>query len=158
MSWPPPLASRAIGGQQFQLSTYSYAYQFDATLFAPFLRDYSVDRGVRRTEGKVVQVERDSSSGDVTALKMENGDRIHGDLFVDCSGFRALLIGEALGAEWEDWSNWLPCDRAVAMPTQSPPGPIEPLTRATAMPAGWRWRIPLQHRVGNGYVYSSRIG
>jgi tryptophan halogenase len=86
---------------------------------------------------------------------MENGERVEGDLFVDCSGFRSLLIGQALGSQWEDWTHWLPCDRAVAMPCRSRPGGIEPLTRATAMSAGWRWRIPLQHRVGNGYVYSS---
>ncbi|HEX8645236.1 MAG TPA: tryptophan halogenase family protein [Allosphingosinicella sp.] len=137
------------------LSTYSYAYQFDATLFAPYLRDYSLARGAVRTEGRVVDVELDPESGDVRALAMESGDRIEGDLFVDCSGFVSLLLGRTLGAEWEDWSHWLPCDRAVAMPCASPPGPIEPYTRATAMKAGWRWRIPLQHRVGNGYVYSS---
>jgi len=137
------------------LSTYSYAYQFDATLFAPYLRDYAVARGVERSEGKVVDVALDPQSGDVAALVMESGERIEGDLFVDCSGFRGLLIGGALGSDWEDWSRWLPCDRAVAMPTASPEGPIEPFTRATAMAAGWRWRIPLQHRVGNGYVYSS---
>ncbi|HEX8193032.1 MAG TPA: tryptophan halogenase family protein [Allosphingosinicella sp.] len=137
------------------LSTYSYAYQFDATLFAPYLRDYSLARGARRTEGRVVEVEQDPESGDVQALRMESGERIEGDLFVDCSGFISLLLGKTLGEEWEDWSHWLPCDRAVAMPSESPPGPIEPYTRATAMTAGWRWRIPLQHRVGNGYVYSS---
>ena len=146
---PPSADSNSI------LSTYSYAYQFDATLFAPYLRDYAVARGIERTEGKVVDVELDPESGDVAALRMENGERIEGDLFVDCSGFRGLLIGQTLGSEWEDWSAWLPCDRAVAMPCASPEGPIEPLTRATAMPAGWRWRIPLQHRIGNGYVYSS---
>ena len=137
------------------LSTYSYAYQFDATLFAPYLRDYAVARGVDRTEGKVVDVERDPLSGEVAALVMESGERAEADLFVDCSGFRALLIGQAPGAEWEDWSHWLLNDRAVAMPCASPPGPLPPLTLLTAMPAGWRWRIPLQHRVGNGYVYSS---
>ena len=137
------------------LSTYNYAYQFDATLFAPYLRDFATARGAVRTEGKVVDVALDPESGFVTSLTLESGERIEGDLFVDCSGFRGLLIGQALGSEWEDWSRWLPCDRAVAMPTVSPPGPIEPLTRATAMAAGWRWRIPLQHRVGNGYVYSS---
>ena len=137
------------------LSTYSYAYQFDATLFAPYLRDYALARGAARTEGRVVDVELDGASGDVRALKMESGERIEGDLFVDCSGFFALLIGKTFGAEWEDWSHWLPCDRAVAMPCTSPPGPVEPYTRATAMKAGWRWRIPLQHRIGNGYVYSS---
>ena len=134
------------------LSTYSYAYQFDATLFAPYLRDYAVARGVERTEGKVVDVALDPETGDVGALILESGERIEGDLFVDCSGFRALLIGQALGSPWEDWSHWLPNDRAVAMPCTTPPGPLPPLTLLTAMPAGWRWRIPLQHRVGNGYV------
>lgn len=137
------------------LSTYNYAYQFDATLFAPYLRNWAVERGVVRVEARVIEVARDGESGDVTALVLDNGARIEGDLFVDCSGFRAMLIGQTMGAAWEDWSHWLPCDRAVAMPTVSPPGPIEPYTRATAMTAGWRWRIPLQHRVGNGYVYSS---
>jgi tryptophan halogenase len=103
----------------------------------------------------VVDVELDAKTGDVAALKMADGERIEGDLFVDCSGFGALLIGRTLNEEWEDWSHWLPCDRAVAMPCESPPGTIEPYTRAHAMSAGWRWRIPLQHRVGNGYVYSS---
>jgi tryptophan halogenase len=137
------------------LSTYGYAYQFDATLFAPYLRDYAVARGVERTEGRVVDVALDPLGGDVASLTLASGERIDGDLFVDCSGFRALLIGDALGSEWEDWSRWLPCDRAVAAPCASPEGPIEPFTRATAMPSGWRWRIPLRHRVGNGYVFSS---
>ena len=142
---PPPPGS----------TLYNYAYQFDATLFAPYLRDYSIARGVARTEGKVVEVERDAESGDVAAVKMESGERIEGDLFVDCSGFRALLIGQTLNEEWDDWSHWLPCDRAVAMPTIPAPGPIGPYTGVHAMKAGWRWRIPLQHRIGNGYVYSS---
>jgi tryptophan halogenase len=137
------------------LSTYSYAYQFDATLFGPYLRKYAEARGAARTEGKVVDVELDAETGDVAALKMENGERIEADLFVDCSGFRSLLLAQTLGEPWEDWSHWLPCDRACALPCVPPPGPIEPYTRATAMKAGWRWRIPLQHRVGNGYVYSS---
>jgi tryptophan halogenase len=134
---------------------YNYAYQFDATLFGPYLRTYAVARGVERIEGKVVDVEQDGESGDVTALKMEDGRRVEGDLFVDCSGFRALLIGQTLNEEWEDWSQWLPCDRAVAMPCESASATISPFTEAHAMGAGWRWRIPLQHRVGNGYVYSS---
>ena len=134
---------------------YNYAYQFDATLFAPYLRAYSINRGAVRTEGKVVDVELDGETGNVAALKLEKGERIEGDLFVDCSGFRALLIGQTLDEEWEDWSHWLPCDRAVAMPCTPVEGPLEPYTRAHAMSAGWRWRIPLQHRVGNGYVYSS---
>jgi tryptophan halogenase len=137
------------------LSTYSYAYQFDATLFAPYLRAFAQARGAERTEGKVVDVAVDGETGDVAALVLESGERVEANLFVDCSGFRALLIGQTLGAEWEDWSHWLPCDRACALPCTPPPGPIEPYTRATAMKAGWRWRIPLQHRVGNGYVYSS---
>jgi tryptophan halogenase len=137
------------------LSAYGYAYQFDATLFGPYLRHYAIARGAERTEGRVVGVELHPQTGDVAALNMQSGERIEGDLFVDCSGFASILLGRTLGAEWEDWSQWLPCDRAVAMPCTSPPGPIEPYTRATAMEAGWRWRIPLQHRVGNGYVYSS---
>jgi tryptophan 7-halogenase len=137
------------------INIYNYAYQFDATLFGPYLRKYAIERGAVRTEGKVVNVELDGETGDVAALKLESGERVDGDLFVDCSGFRALLIGQTLQEEWEDWSQWLPCDRAVAMPCASPPGPLEPYTRAHAMSAGWRWRIPLQHRVGNGYVYSS---
>ena len=137
------------------LSTYGYAYQFDATRFGPFLRAFAEGHGVTRTEGRIVSVERDGASGDIAAVVLESGERIAGDLFVDCSGFRSLLLGDALGEAWEDWSHWLPCDRAMALPCASSPGEIEPLTRATAMPAGWRWRIPLQHRVGNGYVYSS---
>jgi tryptophan halogenase len=137
------------------MSTISYAYQFDATLFAPYLRRYAEARGTLRTEGKVVEVEQDPESGDVAAIVLESGGRIEGDLFIDCSGFRSLLLGGTLAEPWEDWSPWLPCDRACALPCTPPPGPIEPLTRATAMKAGWRWRIPLQHRVGNGYVYSS---
>ncbi|KQZ66033.1 tryptophan halogenase [Sphingopyxis sp. Root1497] len=136
-------------------SSYSYAYQFDATRMAPMLRRFAEAHGTRRTEGKVVAVERDGASGDVARLRTDRGDVIGGDLFIDCSGFRALLIGETLKSPWEDWSEWLPCDRAAALPCAAPDGPIEPYTRATAMPAGWRWRIPLQHRVGNGYVFSS---
>ncbi|MBB5712662.1 tryptophan halogenase family protein [Sphingomonas xinjiangensis] len=135
-------------------TSFGYAYQFDATRFAPFLRDWAEARGVTRTEGRIVDVERERTNGDVRAVLLAGGERIEGDLFVDCSGFRALLIGEQ---SWEDWSHWLPCDRAVAAPTASPAGTIEPFTRAAAMPAGWRWRIPLRHRVGNGYVYASRF-
>jgi len=138
------------------LSSYNYAYQFDANLFAPYLRQWATERGVTRIEAKVTDVLRDPQNGDVASLTLDSGEIVEGDLFVDCSGFRSLLLGETMGAGWEDWSHWLPCDRAVAMPTVSPAGPIEPYTRATAMTAGWRWRIPLQHRVGNGYVYSSK--
>ncbi|MDG6079263.1 tryptophan 7-halogenase [Erythrobacter litoralis] len=136
-------------------STYGYAYQFDATLFGPFMREFGLANGVTRHEGRVTSVERDGDSGDVRALVMEDGRRIEGDLFVDCSGFRSLLLGETLGEEWEDWTHWLPCDRAAAMPCTHETEDIRPYTTATAMPAGWRWQIPLQHRMGNGYVFSS---
>lgn len=135
-------------------SSYGYAYQFDATRLAPMLRSFSEARAVRRREGRVVRAER-GEDGDIAAVILEDGTRMAGDLFVDCSGFRALLIDGALEEPWEDWSRWLPCDRAAALPCAAPPGPIEPYTRATAMAAGWRWRIPLQHRIGNGYVFSS---
>jgi tryptophan halogenase len=154
MAWRRKFRPPSTDASSF-LSTYNYAYQFDATRFGPYLRHWATARGVSRTEGKVIDVEVDGETGDVRALRLENGDRIEGDLFVDCSGFRSLLLGHTLGEEWEDWSHWLPCDRAVAVPSASPSGAIEPLTRATAMTAGWRWRIPLQHRIGNGYVYSS---
>ncbi|MGY2736968.1 tryptophan halogenase family protein [Sphingomonas sp. UYP23] len=138
------------------LSTFGYAYQFDATCYAPFLRARAEARGVKRTEGRIVNVTRDPVTGDVTAITLTDGTRIYGDLFVDCSGFRALLLGQTLREPFDDWSNWLPCDRAVALPCAPADVPLSPFTTATAMSAGWRWRIPLQHRVGNGYVYASR--
>jgi tryptophan halogenase len=134
--------------------TFGYAYQFDALLFAPYLRDLAEEMGARRTEGMVTQVERDGESGDIAAIVLQSGERIEGELFVDCSGFRALLLGEALNEPFEDWSRWLPTDRAVAMPCRTRTD-VTPYTSAIAMPAGWRWRIPLQHRTGNGYVYAS---
>ncbi len=136
------------------LSTYGYAHQFDATRYAPYLRVRAEADGAQRIEGRVVAVDRDADGGRVTAVRLADGRAVAGDLFVDCSGFRALLIGDTLREPFEDWSRWLPCDRAVAVPCASQ-GPLLPYTSAVAMPAGWRWRIPLQHRVGNGYVYSS---
>jgi tryptophan halogenase len=136
-------------------STYDYAYQFDATLFGPFMREFGLGLGIKRTEGLVVEVKRDPESGDVTSLVLKDGRTIEGDLFIDCSGFRSLLLGDALEEPWEDWSKWLPVDRAAAMPCAHVDEEIEPYTRVIAMPAGWRWRIPLQHRIGNGYVFSS---
>jgi len=138
-------------------STYGYAYQFDATLFGPFLREHGKSLGVERIEGKVVEVRQDPESGDVTALVLESGQELAGDLFLDCSGFRSLLLGQTLSEEWEDWSHWLPTDRAAALPCSHVTDEFLPLTSAIAMPAGWRWRIPLQHRMGNGYVFSSRF-
>src|SRR4051794_27923367 len=135
-------------------STFNYAYQFDATLFAPFLRSVAERLGTSRLEGRIVDVELDATNGDIAALVLEDGRRIGGDLFIDCSGFVSLVMGKALGEPFEDWSHWLPCDRAVAMPCRTETA-LAPYTSAVAMPAGWRWRIPLQHRTGNGYVYSS---
>ena len=135
-------------------ASFGYAYQFDANLYAPFLRQLAEAAGVRRVEGKIVQVEQDTRSGAVDAVLLDDGRRVGGDLFIDCSGFRSLLIGETLGEPFEDWSRWLPCDRAVAAPSPGR-GPIAPYTSAIAQSAGWRWRIPLQHRVGNGYVHAS---
>lgn len=134
---------------------YGYAYHFDATRLAPFLRDYSMTRGVERTEGRILEAQRDALSGDVTGLQLDNRQVVTGDLFLDCSGFNALLLGDALDEEWEDWSRWLACDRAAALPCEAQGSPIEPQTRAIAMAAGWRWRIPLRSRIGNGYVFSS---
>jgi len=136
------------------LSTYSYAYQFDAGLYAAYLREFAGAHGVERTEGKIVAVQQHGETGFVESVTLQNGERIEADLFVDCSGFRGLLIGQAPGAGYEEWTHWLPCDRAFAVPCATV-GPIHPFTRATAHEAGWFWRIPLQHRVGNGHVYSS---
>ena len=146
---PPDEGGAGLG------STFGYAYQFDATLFGPFMRQFGTANGVTRIEGRVTEVERHGEGGDVTALVLEDGRRLEGDLFVDCSGFRSLLLGDAMGEEWEDWTHWLPCDRAAAMPCTHATDDIRPYTTATAMPAGWRWQIPLQHRMGNGYVFSS---
>ena len=138
------------------LSTYRYAYQFDALKYAPFLQRHAEGLGVVRTEGKVVDVSVDHETGFIRTLTLENGDEITGDLFIDCSGFRGLLIEGALETGYDEWTKWLPCDRAVAAPCEAE-GPLLPYTRATADEAGWRWRIPLQHRVGNGHVYSSNF-
>ena len=133
-----------------------YAYHFDASLFAAFLRKQCEERGVKRVEGRIVDVVRDGASGKVAHVALASGMTVGGELFVDCSGMRALLIGGALGVGYEDWSQWLPCDRAYAVPCTGV-SPLTPYTRSTARPAGWQWRIPLQHRIGNGYVYSSKF-
>ena len=135
-------------------STYSYAFQFDASLYARFLRHYAEKRGVERFEGKIIEVRRAGESGDVEAVLLDNGTALEADLFVDCSGFRSLLVGQTMGSVFDSWAHWLPCDRAIAVPCASA-GPLTPYTRATAREAGWLWRIPLQHRTGNGHVYAS---
>lgn len=132
-----------------------YAFQFDASLYARFLRGFAEQRGVVRQEGRIVAIERNQQSGDIAAVLLANGRRVEGDLFVDCSGFRGLLIEQELEAGFEDWSEWLQCDRAIAVPSERT-DPLAPLTRVTAREAGWQWRIPLQHRTGNGHVFSSR--
>ncbi|PSJ38464.1 tryptophan halogenase family protein [Allosphingosinicella deserti] len=141
-------------GARPPLSHLLYAFHFDAGLYARFLRDYAERGGVQRVEGKVVDVSLRGEDGHVSSLTLSDGRTVAGDLFVDCSGFRGLLIEQALKTGYEDWTHWLPCDRAIAVPS-SYTGPPDPFTRATAHPLGWQWRIPLQHRMGNGYVYSS---
>ena len=135
-------------------STYSYAYHFDAGLYAEFLRRWATARGVTRIEGQVSVVDRDQGSGALTAVTLKSGARIAGDLFVDCTGFRSLLLAGQYEVGWEDWTHLLPCDRALAVPCAHG-GDFSPYTRSTARPAGWQWRIPLQHRIGNGYIFSS---
>ena len=133
----------------------NYAYHMDASRYARYLRTFSEPFGVQRIEGKIAKVHTDAASGDITGLQLDSGALIEGDLFIDCTGFRALLLGETMKQEYEDWSHWLFCDSAIAVQTEST-GPAIPLTRSIAHEAGWQWRIPLQHRVGNGIVFSSR--
>ncbi|HTM81546.1 tryptophan halogenase family protein [Asticcacaulis sp.] len=135
----------------------NYAFQFDANLYAAFLRRYAEARGVIRQEGKIVKINQQPETGFVTSLELDNGKGIDGDFFLDCSGFRGLLIEETLKSGYHDWSEWLPCNRAAAVPTEKPEGPITPYTRSTAREAGWQWRIPLQHRTGNGYVFCNEF-
>ena len=146
--------TRPSANPQSVLSTLSYAFHFDAGLYAGFLRDIAEQDGVVRVEGRVIAVDRDAATGFIEAVRLEGDRRLEGELFIDCSGFRSLLLGDALGVPFTSWKHWLPCDRAWAVPSERQ-GPLIPYTRATADTAGWRWRIPLQHRVGNGYVYSS---
>ncbi|MFC4311498.1 tryptophan halogenase family protein [Steroidobacter flavus] len=177
--------SRQVKPANAALPPMTYAFHFDASLYAKYLRNYAEQRGViriegkidrveqrgiarsegkierveqrgvDRIEGKVDRVERGGDDGYIDAVVLANGQRIVGDLFIDCSGFRGLLIEQTLKTGYDDWSHWLPCDRAMAVPCARA-GEFTPYTRSTARPAGWQWRIPLQHRTGNGYVYSSR--
>ena len=136
------------------LEDIAYAYHFDASLYARYLRRFSERAGVRRVEGKVVEVRQHADSGFVKSVVLAGGRELTADLFIDCTGFRGLLIEDTLKSGYQDWSQWLPCNRAFAVPCASVEAPI-PYTRSSARSAGWQWRIPLQHRVGNGYVYAS---
>ncbi|MGI8706575.1 MAG: tryptophan halogenase family protein [Sphingomicrobium sp.] len=136
---------------------YDYAYHFDAGRYAAHLREYAEALGVTRHEGKIVDVKQDGKSGLVRSVKLTDGRELKADLFIDCSGFRSLLIEGAMKSKFEDWSNFLPCDRALAVPTERSPDGMTPYTRSTAHEAGWQWRIPLQHRTGNGHVFVSSL-
>jgi tryptophan halogenase len=140
-------ADKAIGGLDF-------AYHFDAILYANYLRRYAEARRVTRIEGEVVSAALDGASGQIQSVTLKSGQIVEGDVFIDCSGFRGVLIEQTLQVGYEDWSHWLPCDRAIAVASESL-GPPAPYTRSTAERAGWVWRIPLQHRIGNGHVYCS---
>lgn len=130
----------------------AYAFQFDANLYARYLRRYAEERGVERIEGRIVDSTLDSETGFVRSVRLEDGRSLEAEFFVDCSGFRGLLIEQAMKTGYDDWSAWLPCNRAIAVPCEKVGDPL-PYTRATAREAGWQWRIPLQHRTGNGHVF-----
>lgn len=147
------MASAQDAPPQSPLANIAYAYHFDAGRYAQYLRRYSEARGVKRIEGQVVQVAQ-RGDGCIESVTLKSGQRIEGEMFFDCSGFRGLLIEQTLKSGYDDWTHWLPCDRAITVATENV-GPPNPFTRSTARDAGWQWRIPLQHRTGNGYVYSS---
>jgi len=141
-------------GRASAIPELTYAYHFDAALYAAMMRRYAEQRGVVRVEGEIGGFETDPTSGDLRALTMADGRRVEGQLFIDCTGFRGLLIGDAMRSAYLDWSAFLPCDRAIAVPCERSEA-FRPYTQSMARPAGWQWRIPLQHRTGNGHVYCS---
>jgi tryptophan 7-halogenase len=147
--------ANAVPSQQGAVPV-TYAYHFDAGLYAAYLRKYAEGNNVKRHEGRIVSTQLNSENGHVASVTLENGAVISGDIFIDCSGFRGLLIEEALHTGYDDWTQYLPCDRALAVPCSNA-ATLTPYTRSTARKAGWQWRIPLQHRVGNGHVYCSRF-
>jgi tryptophan halogenase len=146
--------AKPINDPRSPLSRLSYAFHFDAGLYAKYLRAYAEARGVERVEGMIVDVKQRGDDGFIESVTLKDGRTFEADFFIDCSGFRGLLIEQTLKTGYEDWSHWLPCNRAVALPCASG-GDFTPYTRSTAREAGWQWRIPLQHRIGNGYVYCS---
>lgn len=139
-----------------EMVNFNYAYHFDAALFAQYLRRFAEALGVEYKDAKIERVQQHSSTGNIESLRLHDGSHISGDFFIDCSGFSGLLIEGALNTGYEDWTHWLPCDRALAVPSSHITS-INPYTRCTAMSAGWKWNIPLQHRNGNGYVYASQF-
>nr|WP_294849074.1 tryptophan halogenase family protein [uncultured Sphingomonas sp.] len=139
-----------------QLPAMPYAFHFDASLYARYLRGLAEANGAERIEGKIVDVALDGDTGNVRSVTLDGGQTLEADIFIDCSGFRGLLIEQTLKTGYEDWSNFLPCNRAMAVPCENGGG-LTPYTRSTARDAGWQWRIPLQHRIGNGYVYCSEF-
>jgi len=141
-------------GAQYPLTAMLYAFHFDAGLYARFLREFAERSGVQRIEGKIVDVQLRGEDGFVKSVQLADGRTVEGELFIDCSGFRGLLIEQSLETGYEDWTKWLPCDRAIAAPCSYSGNP-DPFTRSTAHASGWQWRIPLQHRMGNGHVYCS---
>ena len=137
------------------LGKFAYAYHFDATLYGRHLRRIAEGRGVTRVEGKITGVERDGENGDVAGVTLEDGRKLEADLYIDCSGFRSLLLGDAMDEPFEDWSHWLAADRALAVPSKRAEVGLTPITKGIAHSVGWQWRIPLQNRIGNGHVFSS---
>lgn len=145
---------RSAPVQNSPLSNIPHAYHFDASLYAAYLRRYATDLGVSRVEGMVEHVAQNAETGFIDEIRLKDGKAIRGDFFIDCSGFRGLLIEQCLQSGYEDWSAWLPCNSAQAVPSEATT-PRHPYTKSIAHACGWQWRIPLQHRTGNGIVYNN---
>ena len=137
------------------VNTIAYAYHFDAGLYAQLLREMAEEMGVKRIEGTIAEVNLEPQSGNIDSLVLDDGSAIKGELFIDCSGFRSLLLGQTLNVPYDNWQHWLPCDRAFAVQSESA-SELRPYTRSIAHAAGWQWQIPLQHRIGNGMVFCSQ--
>lgn len=148
--------SRPLNYPNTPLSNINYAFHFDATLYAKYLRTFSENLGAKRIEGFVSEVKTNNETGYIESLHLKDGSIISGDLFIDCSGFKGILINDVMNSPFEDWSHWLPCNSAIAHASESLED-IKPYTQSTALDSGWQWQIPLQNRIGNGYVYSSEF-
>ncbi len=134
-------------------STYTYGYHFDAGQYVELLKSKFNGKGVKRVEGKIVASQLSAETGNIEKLRLESGEEVYGDYFIDCSGLNALLIYGEMRSSFENWSHWLPCNKAIAVPCEASNSQLTPYTRSSAREVGWQWRIPLQHRLGNGYVY-----